>query len=486
MNITLRPYQVEAIEKVRAAIRLGKRRILVVAPTGAGKTVIGAQILHGVEAKMKTGVFVAHRREIIRQTGEKLETFGIEHAYFMAGEKMSALQRIQVASIQTFHSRVTNGKRRAPDAHVIIYDEAHRSISRMYKEMLEKYPSAILIGLTATPCRSDGRGLGDLYEDMVEVTTVQALVDEGYLVPTRIFAPTMPDLKGVKVQAGDYVASQLEQKLNKPKLVGDVIRDWKLRASNRPTVVFASGVAHSKALAQEFQQNGVRTAHIDGTTDKELRDNILTRLSGGDLDVVCNCMVLTEGWDCPPVSCAVLVRPTKSYGLYLQMAGRILRPADGKTDAMIIDHSGACYQHGFPEHAGGWTLDPDKKIADIRKEKQASEPQPTTCMECHTVYTGLASCPTCGWVPTKKAKKVMLAEGRLREVPKVKKERKIETQEDRQKLWNECIYKASYKGLKAGAAAHMYRKQTGVWPRNLERMPYGSQWQMLARDFLAR
>lgn len=484
----LRGYQTEAIERIRQAIREGHRRILVVAPTGSGKTVVGTQILRSAHDKERTGLFLAHRREIIHQTSEKLAQFGLEdHGIIMAGESPSAMAKVSVGSIQTVHSRITTRKNgHQPLADVIIYDEAHR-LSSMYLRFADLYPSAIIIGLTATPVRSSGCGLGSFYSHMVEVSTVQELIDQGFLVPTRIFAPSMPDLKGVRTRAGDYVQEDLGEKMDQVQLVGNVVRDWQERAADRQTVVFASTVAHSIHLAERFQEAGVRVAHIDGETPKDERDETLRAFKRGDVQVVVNCQVLSEGFDEPAISCMVLVRPTKSYGLYLQMAGRGLRPYPDKKDCVIIDHAGAFYRHGAPEEAGDWTLDVGTKIQDKRQERKENDPQPMTCRECFAVWTPTRfqrACPSCGWMPTRQGKKLDMKEGRLREVPKAK--RKRAHQEDKARVWAECIHIASYKGLKCGAAAHMYRKRIGVWPRGFAGMPKQGEWQTLAKEFLAK
>lgn len=475
----LRPYQLDAIQAAGDAIRRGVRNILIVAPTGAGKTVIGSHILNRVALKNNYGLFFAHRREIIYQTSEKLDHFDCPHGIYMAGERVSALSKIQVSSQQTFQSRIIRGGKTPPPANVLMFDEAHRSLSVGYQRIRDLYPGAILIGLTATPVRGDGKGLGSMYDEMIEVTSVQQLVDDGYLVPTRIFAPTMPDLTGVRTRGGDYVQEDLEGAMDKARLIGDVVDHWGQHSRGQKTVVFTSGVRHSIHVAESFKAAGVNAVHLDGTTDLETRQRYLDDLRRGRIDVISNCNVLTEGWDCPPVSTGILLRPTKSYGLYLQMAGRILRPWDNKTVATILDHSGAVYRHGRPEDAGNWDLCPDTRIEErIKKEREKEPHQELTCRNCWTVYRDQPECPACGWIPTKQGKALDISEGRLVEV---KPKKKVV---DKQVVWNECLFKAKYRNLKVGAAAHMYRKKTGVWPRGLDRLPKGNEWKLRAADFV--
>jgi DNA repair protein RadD len=202
--------------------------------------------------------------------------------------------------------------------------------------------------LTATPCRGDGRGLGGIFETMIECPQVSELIEKEHLVKSIVYAPVDPDLKGVGTRNGDFVEAQLADRMDRPKLIDDVVTHWHKYGGGRKTVVFGVNVAHSIHLRDEFRLSGVRAEHIDGATPKDERDAILARLASGEIEMVTNCMVLTEGWDMPEVSCCILARPTKKMGLYRQMVGRVLRPAPGKTNAIILDHSGAVYLHGQP------------------------------------------------------------------------------------------------------------------------------------------
>ncbi len=188
---------------------------------------------------------------------------------------------------------------------------------------------------------------------------------------TRVYAPVTPDLKGVHTRLGDYVENQLADRMDRPKLVGDIVTHWHKFGERRRTVAFAVSVQHSIHIRDEFVKSGVRCEHIDGTTPKPERDASLARLASGEIEVVTNCMVLTEGWDMPEVGCCILARPTSKMGLYRQMIGRVLRPAEGKRDAIVLDHSGAVFRHGFVEDRVEWTLDPDH----LAKNQAHAEPE---------------------------------------------------------------------------------------------------------------
>ena len=328
----LRPYQLGLIARVWAAIEAAQRRVLVVSATGSGKTIIVADIVREAVARGMRVLFLAHRRELISQASRKLHAVGVDHGILLPGYAPRLGEPVQVASIATLHARALRlAMIDMPPADVVVIDEAHHAMARTYRRVIEAYPNAIIVGLTATPCRGDGRGLGKVFDILVEGPPVAELIEAGHLVPARIYAPSQPDLSGIAVARGDYVESQLAERVDKPELIGDAVSNWLRVAERRRTVVFATGVAHSLHLRDEFRRNGIVAEHIDGSTPIEERAAILAALASGAAEVCCNAMVLTEGWDCPEVSCLVLMRPTKSLGLFRQMVGRVLRPAPEKS-----------------------------------------------------------------------------------------------------------------------------------------------------------
>jgi superfamily II DNA or RNA helicase len=195
---------------------------------------------------------------------------------------------------------------------------------------------------------------------LIESPQIAELIEQNYLVRTRVYAPIEPDLRGVRTHAGDYIETQLADRVDRAELVGDIVTHWHKYGERRKTICFAVDVAHSVHIRDEFLKSGVKTEHIDGGTPKPERDGVLARLASGETELVTNCMVLTEGWDMPEVGCCILARPTKKMGLYRQMVGRVLRPAPGKVNAIVLDHSGATYRHGFVEDPVEWVLDPEK------------------------------------------------------------------------------------------------------------------------------
>jgi DNA repair protein RadD len=465
---TLRPYQLDVIADYEAA-RAEHQRILLTAPTGAGKTVIFAEIIRRAVARYQRALVIAHRREIITQTSTKLREQGIAHGIIQAGfEHLARPQAlVQVASIQTLHARAFRSTSlQLPPADLVIIDECHHARALTYGQIIDAYPNATLLGPTATPCRGDGRGLGNIFTVLIECPQIAELIVQGYLVKSRVFAPVDPDLKGVRTQSGDYVLDQLAHRMNTDELVADITTSWLQHGERRRTVAFAVDVAHSVHIRDEFLKAGVRAEHIDGSTPKLERDAILKRLESGETEVVSNCMVLTEGWDCPPVGCGILARPTKQMGLYRQMIGRLLRPYDGKPDAVILDHSGACFRHGLPEDRVDWSLDVDHRAAAPAHEarKRGDVPNLHECPQCKAVMT-VPPCAACGWMPKPRARAVDFRDGELglvsnRRAPPTP----LHDPATRMHWHGMLAYIARERGYQRGWVAHKYREKFGSWP----------------------
>jgi len=469
--IELRDYQQDVIAAFEREVAAGSKSILLVAPTGAGKTVILSDVARRYRSAGRSVLVLAHRREIITQTHEKLVANGVRAGIIQAGVDPRPLEPVQVASIGTLWSRAfRSAAMLRPDADILIIDECHHATARTYKKIIEEYPDAILLGLTATPCRGDGRGLGGIFETMIQCPQVAELIARDHLVKSTVYAPIDPDLRGVGTRNGDFVEAQLADRMDRPKLIGDIVTHWHKFGGRRKTVVFAVNVAHSIHLRDEFCRSGVKAEHVDGATPKDERDAILARLASGETELVTNCMVLTEGWDMPEVSCCILARPTKKMGLYRQMIGRVLRPAQGKSDAVILDHSGAVYQHGQPADHVEWTLDPDSHAVspDHQARKQKSGENGgglVECTQCSALRVGGQPCPCCGFMPSRPAKYVPITDGELSIVKNGKATAQAYlTQEERITFYNELRSIEWDRCYKRGWAAHKYKEKFGSFP----------------------
>jgi DNA repair protein RadD len=463
----LRPYQVDIVGEFERTVAAGQRRIIMVSPTGSGKTIIAAEIIkHAIERRQNVLV-LSHRREIITHTSRKLYDHGIRHGIIQAGLEnlLRPLESVQVASIQTLYARAVRSETMPlPPADLLIIDEAHHCPANTYAKIVESYPEAVILGLTATPCRGDGRGLGGIFEIIIECPQIAVLIEQSYLVKTRIYAPINPDLRGIKSVAGDYVENQLADRMDQPKLVGDIVTHWHKYGERRKTVAFACSVGHSIHIRDEFTRAGVRAEHLDGSTPKDERDAILARLASGETEIVSNCMVLTEGWDMPAVGCCILARPTKKMGLFRQMIGRVLRPADGKPDAIVLDHSGAVFRHGRPEDHVNWSLDPDVRASapEHEKRQRSSETKLLECTQCSALRVGGLPCPACGFLPRRPAQYVAHVEGELVEY---KTKPPVYETPDRRR-WHAMLRQAAIeRGKNPDWAFHLYQQKFHEKPR---------------------
>jgi superfamily II DNA or RNA helicase len=258
----LRDYQARAVEAIEQATKA-----IYVAPTGSGKTVVAAAVIERAVDRGERVLVLTHRREILRQTSHKIET---DHGLIQAGLTIDLSYQIQIASIQTLHARcMRSAKIPLPPADLIIIDEAHHVAARTWHAILEAYPHARRIGLTATPCRADGRGLGNYFDALIVGPQIPELIARDDLVPTIYYAPSEPDLRGVETRQGDYVVAQLADRMNRKDLVGDIVYHWHKFGERRKTLVFCVDVAHSLNVRDEFAKSGVRAEHLDGSTPKE-------------------------------------------------------------------------------------------------------------------------------------------------------------------------------------------------------------------------
>jgi superfamily II DNA or RNA helicase len=468
----LRDYQIKAVENIEREMLGKSRHVLFVLPTGGGKTEIAKVIAeNAVVGRGERVLFLTHRREILRQTSRKLSFANLDHGLIQAGLNVDLEYPIQVASIQTFWQRcMRTNKLPLPAINKIIIDECHHTVARTWRLILEAYPNARRLGLTATPTRGDGRGLGDYFDVLIEGPSVAELTPK-WLVPVIYYAPSVPDLKGVKVQAGDYQINALSKRMNRKDLVGDIISTWFKFGQGRKTICFAVDVGHSVSIRDEFVKAGVRCEHLDAKTPKPDRDDILDRLASGETQIITNCMVLGEGFDCPIASCIILARPTRQLGLYRQMAGRGLRPAEGKNNLVLIDHSGAVYKHGLLEDPIVWSLSTDKRAENPTHAKRSVGiiSRLVECSQCSAMRTAGEKCPHCGFLPQRRPDPVVFRPGELARVDQQTRQAVNVFDPAERERWHAMLnHIGTERGYKPGWAAHKYKEKFGAWP------PWGS------------
>jgi superfamily II DNA or RNA helicase len=450
----LRPRQVAAVEAVRAAYRRGKRRVLLVAPTGSGKTEMYLSVVHGALARGNKVLVLASQEELIEQPGRKLDAAGQDFGVLQGDHwRVRPHLPLQLASVQTLARRGTR-----PEASVVICDEAHLFVADTFKRIVTDYPKAVILGLTATPRRLDGRGLGELFEELVVATTIEQEIADGFLVPVQTLAPNVPDLSELEVSHGDFARGKAARFMEKPAIVGDVVKTWKARAQGRPTIGFACDVAHSLKMVDACRAAGINAAHVDGSASRSERGRLVGELADGRLQWLWNCQLLGLGVDIPRVSCICMARPTLSETVYLQEGGRGLRPSPGKTDLLLLDHAGNCLRHGLLTWPREWSLTgvvrrrPTEKVPGLR----------LPCQKCFAVSPASAIvCVLCGAFFPKKPRVVLERPGELREVTLASRAGRFDPEMRARMLatWIRDGHEKGYAGTRAGV---IFRSVFGV------------------------
>jgi len=472
----LRDYQVRAVEQAEAAMAQKTGPVLLVAPTGAGKTVILSALVHNrVINQYQRPMFLSPRREITYQTAEKMIDMELDPGIIMAGHKHDARKRVHVASVDTLRSWVKRGKIVLNPRELLIVDEAARSMGPTYQWLINAYrdAGADVLGVTATPIRSDGVGLGQTYKHMIAPIKVTDAIKAGWLVPVEYRVPSIPDLTGVKTRGGDYSEEDIAAIMDRAGLVSDTVESWVKHASGKKTLLFASGVAHSKHCAERFNECGIPSAHVDGNTPMDERDAAVMDLRTGKILVLCNHAVFSEGTDIPEIECIQDCQPTKSLGRHIQKWGRGMRPSPGKARLLVVDNAGNALRMGRIDRDIDWELCEGKEIAGREAERKETEPATFVCADCKTVFSKSPYCPTCGLRLKIKGKAIDCTDGELVALTHAQFER-IEEQvfeADRRRFYLELLGMA--RKLKAdgtqskvdGWAAHVFKDKFEEWPQ---------------------
>lgn len=368
--IELRDYQADLIARARQAFADGHKQVLLQSPTGSGKTVTFCHLVSCAIAKKKKVLILAHRQELIAQTQKTFLSFGINAGLILAGHAENLMLSVQIASVQTLCRRLD---RLLPEFDLIVIDEAHHFTGQnSYSLILNRFPNAKVLGVTATPCRLDGKGLGDLFEILVHGEQISALIEKGHLVKPVYASTKGIDLSSIATTAGDYNKAQLIEAVQDSQINGELVFHWQKFANGKQTIVFAVNCDHSKEIVQRYLQAGIPAAHVDGESSAAYRQEQITKFANKEVQILSNVGIFTEGFDLPSIECVQLARPTKSLSLYFQMVGRALRPSKGKEFAIILDHVNAYYQHGSVADRYVWDLEktPPKKSADEILEKK--------------------------------------------------------------------------------------------------------------------
>ena len=369
---SLRPYQDALVADIRGAFAR-HRRVLAVASTGAGKTVTFAYIATAAAAKGNRVTIVVHRGEIVDQISRALDAFGVRHGRIQPKHPPTD-DAVQVAMIATLGRRLD----RVPEPDLLVVDESHHAISPTYVAVFTRWQRARILGVTATPERLDGRGLGDVFDVLVEAPPMADLIRDGWLAGYDYLAPPeRMDLSAVKTRLGDYAIDDLAAALDRATITGDAIGHYRRFLDGRPAICFCVTVAHAEHVAQQFREAGYRAASVDGSMTEQERHERLASIGDGRLQVLTSCELISEGVDVPVVAGAILLRPTKSLATYLQQVGRVLRPKPDGSRAVILDHVGNVHRHGLPDTPRVWTLESKPKRDRVPTQR---------CDVCYRVF----------------------------------------------------------------------------------------------------
>jgi DNA repair protein RadD len=459
MPVELRDYQADSIEQARAHIRAGRRRVLICAPTGAGKTVVGSHLVHECAAKGKRARFIVDRISLIEQTSRAFYRDGIEHGVIQGGHFNFHPERLaQVCSVQTLQ------RRKPVESHLTIIDEAH-SLNKFTQAMLTAN-QGVHIGLSATPFT---RGLGKFYDAIVNVTTTHKLIEQGWLVPYRIFGCHEADMSGVRVVAGEWQ----EEGAAKAALevVGDVVKEYQAHGEGRKFICSGVNTDHCNELARQFLAAGINVAVYTYKEGDVERADTLNEFVKTDSVIrgLITVSAASKGFDCSDVGCIIMARPLRSsLAEHIQLLGRGLRisPETGKRDLIVLDHTGNCmrfWQQMQEFFDNGWSTLDDGKKKEKPKLDQREEAQPVKCPSCGHVHKFRPSCPSCGHVYPKKSQAIEHKAGTLKELIAAKDRKSLSND-----LWPQLCAHARSRKADPDAAKRMalalYKGMTGGWP----------------------
>jgi len=364
-----------------------------------------------VKAKGKRVLILAHRDELIDQISDTLKQFSVEHSFVAAGRTYNRTHKVHVASVFSAVRRI--GKLFPPD--LIVVDEAHHAASgSSWSRVLASFPSAMRVGVTATPQRLSGEPLSATFDEIILGPSVRELIDLGALCDYRIYVPSTINVGGLHMRGGDFAKDELSLASDKPSITGDAIKEYKKVADGRRALVFCVSVKHAKHVAEQFAADGYRAACIDGKMDRYIRRDLVNSFRTGGTTILTSCDIISEGFDLPAIEVAIMLRPTQSLALWIQQSGRALRTYPGKEHAIILDHAGNCERHGLPDDVREWSLDGRKK-----SNQDASKIKVKVCQRCYAAQPlGASACKVCGSPFEVKPREVEYQEGELVELDK--------------------------------------------------------------------
>jgi DNA repair protein RadD len=478
--VILRPYQQKSFDDVRNAFAAGNNRVFLSMPTGAGKTVVFSSMAESAYAKGRTTWICLPRKELLDQSSRTLSKIGVPHGRISAGRKESRAFSLHLVSSNTLIRRwdkIIN----PPD--FIIMDEAHLYYDRQ-REICDRYPTAKIIGVSASPERLDGRGLSDIYDTLIEGPNVKELVEQGYLCHVDYYAPRLEGLSDLHRKGLDYDETELAALMARRKVYGKAVDHYRQHADGKTALVFARSVDEAEKIALEFRNHGYKFETVSAKTPSKLRSEILSALESGEINGVVNCEVATYGLDVPRIECVILLRPTLSKALSVQMIGRGLRTSHetGKEKCIILDHVNMIDEFGHPFQPYTWQFD------GWEKRKRETDPSirlklcPETFMYC--TRSSCVGCPNNTKERKSKAEHVVDVQLEKREAPVELKTRPLEEQAIFQDKIGVATLRAK-EALSEGRIDSEALKELLALAKQIKRQPMWIYWKLTEGKLMA-
>lgn len=416
------------------AWRQGHRYPCIVIPCGGGKSIITAEMAKRTTDRNGRVLFLVHRRELCEQIEQTFTNWGVD------------MRLCTVGMVQTISRRLAKGAA-SHCPKLVITDENHHCLASSYRKIYDAFPEAYGVGVTATPVRLNGGGLGDVNDKLIIGPSVRELISRNCLADFDYYAPQVADLSGLKRKStGDYDMTQAADILMQKAIYGDVLTHYRKLADGMKAVCYCATIDHSREMAHRFRDAGIPAAHIDGDTPKDLRAQIVQDFREGRIQILCNVDLISEGFDVPDCGCCILLRPTKSLTLYIQQSMRSMRYVAGKR-AVIIDHVGNVHRFGLPDQDRAWSLDPKPQ------KSQKNEIHVRQCPACYFTHCTAPVCPNCGHV-YEKTKEEILEEKKEQELAKIERRMEQVNRPEDCRSVKELFALAKKKGYKSGWAYH--------------------------------
>lgn len=464
-SIVLRDYQETLIGGARDLIGSGIGRILVQSPAGSGKTVTSSFMVKGAYDRGMRAMFMVHREELAKQASRTFRSFGIPHGFIMSSMTMDTRHSVHVAMIDTLRNRID----KVPRPDMLVVDECHHAVSPSWQKVINHYHErgTLIVGLSATPVRLDGRPLSGLFDRMVLGPSVRHLIDIGSLAEYDYYRPpSLIDLASVKSRGGDFAIDQLAEATDKPSIVGDAVEHYMKLLRGRRAIAFCVNVKHSKNVAASFNARGVPAAHLDGESPPAERAAKIAAFERGELLVLTNVNLFSEGFDVKACEGVLILRATQSLALHIQICGRAMRvdPDNPAKRAIILDHVNNLSRHGLPDEEREWSLDGRKKRPGRKKDADDESVKVSQCPKCYHVHQPQPTCPNCGHVYEATARKMEQVDGELVKVTadqkaaiqreRLQRQKSARSLEDLQALEKEF-------GYSRGWAKHVWTARSG-------------------------